>query len=183
MRREDEQHGKELGPKTPEGYADYFELAPQRPTFEDADHKTNSAGEQYPGHDRNWQDASANVSVQGDGNPGPVIPISGGESNEPKGRRHSIVDVYTGGRNYDPAQAGRVPDAGKEFKPSAPTGDPTLYANQGPQTPAFKRPIKLGWKERYKDALSPDVVVADKMTVGSGISQTPQRKKFRASED
>jgi hypothetical protein len=189
MKSEKEQHGQELGPKTPQEYADYHELAPQRPTFEDAEHQTNSAGKKYAGHDRSWSDAATKVSPQGDGKPGPVTPISGGSAEEggdtaralKRTSPHSIVDKYLGGKNFDPVQ-GRVPDAGKEFQPSAPVGHPKMYPNEGPQTPAFNRPTKLGWKERYKDALRPDVAVGDAMTVGSGISQTPQRKKLRKSE-
>ena len=35
-------------------YEDWQELSPQRPTFEDADHKLTSTGIKYPGHDRTW---------------------------------------------------------------------------------------------------------------------------------
>jgi len=174
MKSAKEQHGQELGPKTPQEYADYSELAPQRPTF--GDRGTTSTGIKHPGHDRTWNDTP--TSPQGDGNPGPVTPISGGkDGNVPKKRRHSTVDAYTGGRNYDPANS-RVPDADKEFNPSAPTGDPKMYANEGPQTAAFKRPIQIGWKKRYAHALSPDAQVADAMTAPN----TPQRKKLRKTE-
>ena len=169
-----EMHGQELGPKTPQEYADYFELAPQRPTF--GDRPTTSTGIKHPGHERTWSDTP--VSPQGDGNPGPVTPISGGKDGDvPRKRRYSTVDAYTHGRSYDPIQ-GRVPDEGKVFEPSSATGDPTMYENQGPQTAAFKRPIQIGWEKRYAHALSPDVVVADAATAPN----TPQRKKLRMTE-
>jgi len=156
-----EQFGQELGPKTPEEYAAYRELAPQRPTFEDADHQTNSAGERYAGFDRNWDNASKTVSPQGDGKPGPITEISGGKDGNSKTfRRHSIVDVYLDG-NYDPIR-GRVPDEGKSFEASAPIGDPTLYTNQGVQSPASKRPIQIGWKKKYAQALSAENLAGSK---------------------
>src|SRR5438105_3680934 len=114
MKNAKEHFGQELGPKTPQEYAEYDELAPQRPTFEDEDHKVTSTGVKYPGHDRTWKDVP--VSPQGDGKPGPVTPISTGkDGNTPKKRRHSTVDQYTHGRNYD-VENSRVPDKGKRWE-------------------------------------------------------------------
>jgi len=177
VKNEKEQHGKESNTEYGRrgiAYQDWRELAPQRATFEDVEHKTNSAGEKYPGHDRTWKDVP--VSPQGDGKPGPVTPISTGkDGNVPKKRRHSIVDKYA--RSYDPVNS-RVPDKGKEWTASAPTGSRTMYPNRLPELPANLRDVQIGWKKRYAHALGPDAQVADAMTAGN----TPQRRKLRKTE-
>jgi len=154
-------------------YEEWHELSPQRPTFEDADHKLTSTGVKYPGHDRKWPGPPP-LNGSPDENKEPT-PISGGEDGSvPKKRRHSIVDKYA--QSY-PVNS-RVPDKGKEWTASAPTGNPIMYANHGPQTPANLRPITLGWKKRYAHALEPNAQVADAMTAPN----TPQRKRLRKTE-
>jgi hypothetical protein len=172
MKSEKEQHGQELGPKTPQEYADYNELAPQRPTFGDV----NKSGRKNAGFDRSWDDAAKRVSPQGDGNPGPITPISGGADGDiPNPKTRSQYLYVSGGRKYS-AEFGRVPDEGKEFEPSAPTGNPKMYPNEGPQTAAFKRPIQLGWKKRYAHTLGSDAQVADAATAPNTPQRTAQRK-------
>jgi len=166
-----EQYGQELGPKTPQEYAEYNELAPQRPTF--GDRGTTSTGIKHPGHDRTWNDTP--TSPQGDGQPGPRTPISGGKSNQPKGRRHSTVDSYVTG-NFDPAR-GRVADEGKKFEVHSMPGDGKMFPNLGPQTPANKREIKIGWKNKGYD-LGENAQAGAPMTAPN----TPQRKKIRKTE-
>ena len=151
MKNAKEHFGHELGPKTPEEYLNYNELAPQRPTFGDV----NKSGSKNAGHDKSWSDATKKTSRQGDGNPGPITRISGGKNGDvvdPKDR--SQYKYVAGGKKYS-AEFGRVPDAGKKWEASAPTGDPTMYPNRGPQTPANLRPIEIGWKKRYAHALLP----------------------------
>jgi hypothetical protein len=173
MKSAKEQFGQELGPKTPQEYADYFELADQRPTFGE----TNKTGRKNAGFDRSWDDAAKKVTPQD--KIGPITAISGGPDGDVvKPKTRSQYKYVAGGKKYS-AEFGRVPDAGKEFKPSAPTGDPRMYPNEGPQTAAFKRPIQLGWKKRYAHALGSDVQVADSATAPN----TPQRRKQRRTED
>jgi hypothetical protein len=167
MKYEKEMHGQELGPKN---YLEYFEVKSERPTFGERD--KNSSGHTIAGHDREWSSATPQDKFPD------VTPISGGKDGDiPKKRRHSTIDAYTGGRNYDP-ENGRVPDAGKTWEASAPTGSSKMYPNLGPQTAANKREVKIGWKERYAAALRPDSQVADAMTAPN----TPQRKKLRRTE-
>jgi hypothetical protein len=179
MKNEKEQHGKEANTEVLRkgtAYEDWQELSPQRPTFEDADHKVTSTGERYPGWDRKWPGPPP-LNGSPDENKEPT-PISGGEDgSEPKKRRHSTIDKYTGGRNYD-VENSRVPDVGKKWTASAPTGDPTMYPTRLPQLPANLRPVQVGWKERYKHALTPDAQVADAATAPN----TPQRKRLRKTE-
>jgi hypothetical protein len=179
MKNKKEQHGEEANTqylRDGKDYSEWKEPTPQRPTFGDKDHKTTSTGIKHPGHDRNWPGAPPR---NGDANENQKpTPISGGKDGHiPNKRRHSTVDAYTGGRDYDPENS-RVPDAGKKWTASAPTGDPKMYPNKGPQTPANKREVQIGWKKRYADALRPDVQVADAMTSPT----TPQRKKLRKTE-
>jgi len=173
MKDPKEQHGGELGPRTPEEYAEYFEVKSERPTF--GDREKTSTNLKFPGHDRSWEDASKNVTPQGDGEVGPRTPISGGKSNQPKGRRHSTVDSYVTG-NFDPAR-GRVADEGKKFEVHSMPGDGKMFPNLGPQTPANKREIKIGWKNKGYD-LGEDTQAGAPMTAGN----TPQRRKLRQSE-
>jgi hypothetical protein len=177
LKNSNEQYGHELGPKDADEYQEYYELADQRPTFGEK----NSAGEPTAGYNRSWEKAATEVTPQGDGEAGNVIPISGGESNEPKFRRHSVVDKYTFGKSFDPI-TGRVPDAGKKFSPSKPTGDPTMYKNEGGTLlPTERRPmekqIQIGWKNRGYD-VSENTHAGAPMTHGN----TPQRRKLRQTE-
>ena len=177
MKNEKEQHGKESNTEYGRkgiAYEDWHELAPQRKTFGDV----NKSGRKNAGHDKSWTQATKKTSRQGDGKSGPITPISGGKDGDvvdPKDR--SQFKYVTGGKKYS-AEFGRVPDAGKKWEASAPTGDPTMYPNRGPQTPANLRPIEIGWKKRYAHALTPDAQVADAATAPN----TPQRKRLRRTE-
>lgn len=168
MKSEKEQHGGELGPKTPKQYENYFEPVSQRPTF--SERTKSSAGHLLPGHDKKWSASPMNGDPRENKEPTPVSGVAG-----PKQRRYSTVDEVTHG-NYDPIQ-GRVPDEGKTFKASAPTGNAKLYVNQGPHTPANKREIKIGWRNRGY-ALGEDASAGAPVTVPS----TPQKKRLRKTE-
>jgi len=176
MKDASEQHGSELGPKTPTEYQEYFELADQRPTFGEV----NKTGRKNAGHDKNWDDAAQRVSPQGDGNPGPVTPVSGGADGDiPDPKTRSQYRYVTGGKKYSP-EFGRVPDSEQTWKHTGPQGSGEMFPNAGPQTAAFKRPIKLGWKERYAHALNPEIPE----DMGKATApNTPQRRKQRRTED
>ena len=177
MKNEKEQHGKEANTEVLRKgvpYEEWQELSPQRPTFEDVNHKLTSTSVKYPGHDRKWPGPPP-LNGSPEENKKPTAISGGKDGSVPKKRRHSIVDKYA--QSYDPVNS-RVPDKGKEWTASAPTGNPIMYANHGPQTPANLRPITLGWKKRYAHALEPNAQVADAMTAPN----TPQRKRLRKTE-
>ena len=177
MKNEKEQHGKEANTEVLRKgvpYEEWQELSPQRPTFEDVNHKLTSTSVKYPGHDRKWPGPPP-LNGSPEENKKPTAISGGKDGSVPKKRRHSIVDKYA--RSYDPVNS-RVPDAGKKWEASAPTGDPTMYPNRLPELPANLRSVKIGWKERYKHALGPDAQVADPMTAPN----TPQRRKLRKTE-
>jgi hypothetical protein len=179
MRNKKEQHGEEANTeylRRGKDYSDVYEPAPQRPTFGDADHKKTSTGIKHPGHDREWPGPPPlNGSPEENQNP---TPISGGRDGHiPNKRRHSTVDGYLDGRNYDPIQ-GRVPDSEQKWKNTGPQGSGEMFPNKGVQTPASKREVQIGWQKRYADALRPEVVIGDAMSAPN----TPQRRKFRRTE-
>ena len=179
MKTQKEQFGNELGPKDPESYQEYFELADQRPTFGEV----NKTGRKNAGHDRKWPGPPP-LNGDPEENADPV-PISGGaDGNAPFPKTRSQYQVLLDGKKYSP-EFGRVPDAcpAGEWKHTIPT---EMYPNQGGTLlPTERRPmekqIQLGWKSRGYD-LSEDASAAAPSIVGPGISQTPQRKKLRKTE-
>jgi hypothetical protein len=187
MKDPKEMHGQEsntdFGGKT---YEEFFEPIPFRPTF--SDREVNSTGTtRTPGHDRSWEDAAARVTPQDQ--IGPVTPVSGGSAAQggdiPRALKrthpHSTVDKYTDARAFDPPQ-GRVPDSEQYWKDSGLPGSGEMFPNRGGTLlPSERREIKIGWKSRGYD-VGDDALAGAPMTIGSGPTQTPQRKRLRARE-
>ena len=181
MKNEKEQHGKEANTEVLRKgvpYEEWQELSPQRPTFEDVNHKLTNTSVKYPGHDRKWPGPPP-LNGSPEENKKPTAISGGKDGSVPKKRRHSIIDKYTGGRNYD-VENSRVPDKGKRWEATPfvdSQGDPALHRNRLVELPANCRPIEIGWKKRYAHALTPDGREAN-----ATAPNTPQRRKLRKTE-
>lgn len=174
MKHTSEQFGRERNTHPrPKG----LELAPQRATFTES--SPNASGERASngrikaGADRHWE-PQPNYDA-----PVPPTPVSA-TPDTPRVHKGSGSDAYIGEGVYFDEPHGRVPDAGKDWAAGPRPGEP-VEPIKVETTPASKRPIVVGWKNKGYD--TDESTFFDRGPKSADkVGQTPQRAKFRKME-